>query len=81
MNRKELHDKIAEVSKTIFSYCIAKTSSREDAEELSQDIICELLKSAENIRDDKAFYAFMWGVAGNVYKQWYRKNSKTIPAN
>ena len=50
MNRKELHDKIVEVSKTIFSYCIAKTSRREDAEELSQDIICELLKSAENRR-------------------------------
>lgn len=76
MNRKELHDKIVEVSKTIFSYCITKTSTREDAEELSQDIICELLKSAENIRDDKAFYAFMWGVAGNVYKQWYRKKLK-----
>lgn len=76
MNRKELHDKIAEVSKTIFSYCIAKTSTREEAEELSQDIICELLKSGNNIRDDKAFYAFMWGVAGNVYKQWYKKKLK-----
>ncbi len=76
MNRKELHDKIAEVSKTIFSYCMAKTPTREEAEDLSQDILCELLKSAENIRDDRAFYSFMWGVAGNVYKQWYRKKLK-----
>ena len=76
MNRKELHEKIIEMSKTIFSYCIAKTSTREDAEELSQDIIYELLKSGNNIRDDKAFYAFMWGVAGNVYKQWYKKKLK-----
>ena len=68
MNRKELHEKIIEMSKTIFSYCIAKTHTRQDAEELSQDIIYELLKSGNNIRDDKAFYAFMWGVAGNVYK-------------
>ena len=76
MNIQELHDKIAEVSKTIFSYCMAKTPTREEAEDLSQDILCELLKSAENIRDDSAFYSFMWGVAGNVYKQWYRKRLK-----
>ncbi len=76
MNEIELHEKIAEVSKTIFSYCMTKTPTREEAEDLSQDILYELIKSAANIRDDKAFYAFMWGVAGNVYKQWYRKKLK-----
>ena len=76
MNEIELHEKIAEASKTIFSYCMAKTPTREEAEDLSQDILYELIRSAANIRDDKAFYAFMWGVAGNVYKQWYRKKLK-----
>lgn len=76
MTENELHEKITEVSKTIFSYCMAKTPTREEAEDLSQDILCALIKSAENIRDDRAFYAFMWGVAGNVYKQWYRKKLK-----
>ena len=76
MKETELHAKIADVSKTIFSYCMAKTPTREEAEDLSQDILFELLKSAENIRDDHAFYAFMWGVAGNVYNQWYRKKLK-----
>ena len=73
MTETELHEKITEVSRTIFSYCMAKTPTREEAEDLSQDILLALLRSAENIRDDRAFYAFMWGVAGNVYKQWYRK--------
>lgn len=76
MNEIDLSEKIVEVSKTIFSYCMAKTPTREEAEDLSQDILYELIKSAENIRDDKAFYGFMWGVAGNVYKQWYRKKLK-----
>lgn len=76
MNETELHEKITEVSKTVFSYCMLKTPTREEAEDLSQDILYELIKSAENIRDDKAFYAFMWGIAGNVYKQWYRKKLK-----
>lgn len=67
-----------EISKTIFSYCRAKTSSREDAEDLAQDIILELIKSSDSLRSDDAFYGFMWAVAGNVYKQWYRKKLKTV---
>ena len=73
---ENLNEKIADASKTIFSYCMAKTSSRMDAEDLCQDILCELVRSSENIRDSKAFYGFMWAVAGNVYKQWCRKKSK-----
>ena len=76
MNEIAYKEKIAEVSKTIYSYCVSKTSTREDAEDLSQDILLELAKSIKNIRDENAFYAFMWGIAGNVYKQWYRKKLK-----
>ena len=78
MDENWLHEKIAEISRTIYSYCRAKTPSQQDAEDLSQDILLELMKSVDNIRNDKAFYAFMWGVAGNVYKQWCRKKQKNI---
>ena len=76
MDENGLHEKIAETSRTIYSYCRAKTPSQQDAEDLSQDILLELMKSVDNIRNDKAIYAFMWGVAGNVYKQWCRKKQK-----
>ena len=73
MEKHELDSKIAEVSKSILSYCMARTSNQHDAEDLAQDILLELMRSAPNIRDDKAFYGFMWSVAGHVYKQWYKK--------
>ncbi|MBQ9121160.1 MAG: sigma-70 family RNA polymerase sigma factor [Clostridia bacterium] len=73
MNEKQRNEKIAEGSKTVFTYCMAKTSTREDAEDLSQDILCELIRSVGSLKDEKAFYGFMWAVAGNVYKQWCRK--------
>lgn len=76
MEKHELDSKISEVSKSILSYCMARTSNHHDAEDLAQDILIELMKSAQNIRDDKAFYGFMWTVAGNVYKQWYKKKLK-----
>jgi hypothetical protein len=71
---------ISEASKTIFSYCRARTSSKEEAEDLSQDIILELMKTRMSLRDDKAFYGFMWAVAGNVYKSWCKKRVKVNAA-
>lgn len=71
-----MRERIAEASRTIFSYCMARTPNREEAEDLCQDILCELVGSSSRLRDEGAFYAFMWAVAGNVYKQWCRKRVK-----
>ena len=77
--KKEESDKlIAEAAKIIFSYCRTRTSSKEEAEDLSQDILLELLKTQENLRDDRAFYGFMWAVARNVYKNWCKKHGRYI---
>ncbi len=76
MEKQELDERITEASKSIFSYCMARTFSRYDAEDLAQDILVEIYRSAANIRDGKAFYGFMWAVAGNVYRQWCRKRQQ-----
>lgn len=76
MEKKELDEKILEVSQTILSYCIAHTSNQYDAEDLAQEILLEIYKSSTNIRNDRAFYGFLWSVVGNVYKQWYRKRKR-----
>ena len=73
MEKKDLDFKISSAAKSLLSYCIMRTSSRFDAEDLAHDIILEMYKSSVNIRNDDAFYGFMWAVAGNVYKQWCRK--------
>ena len=54
MEKHELDEKIAEVSKTVLSYCMARTSDWHDAEDLAQEILYEITKSAPNIRDDRA---------------------------
>jgi RNA polymerase sigma factor (sigma-70 family) len=73
LKQEELDEKITAASKSILSYCVSRTSNGQDAEDLAQDILYEIIKSTANLRDDRAFYGFMWKVAGNVYKQWCRK--------
>jgi len=69
---------ITDAAKTIYTYCRTRTHSKEEAEDLSQDILLELLNTQGNLRDDKAFYGFMWAVVGNVYKNWCKKRKKSI---
>jgi len=74
---KEKSDRlITEAAKSIFTYCRSRTSLKEDAEDLTQDILLELLKTRDNLRDDRAFYGFMWAVAGNIYKNWCKKHKR-----
>ncbi len=76
MEKQDLDLKITEAARVIRSYCIARTSSQMEAEDLAQDIILEIYKSAANIRSSEAFYGFMWAVAGNVYRQWCKTKAK-----
>lgn len=76
MKKSELDKKITEVSKSVLSYCLARTSNAQDAEDLAQEILLKIMTSAQNLRNDEAFYGFMWAVAGNVFKDWLRKKSR-----
>ncbi len=76
MDKQELDRKTTDIAKTLLSYCAARTSDHFEAEDLAQTIILEIYKSADSLRDEKAFYGFMWAVAGNVYKGWCRDKAK-----
>lgn len=58
---------------TIFGYALRRTNNREDAEDLAQDILTELISSVHGIRNPQAYTGWMWAVAGNTYKRWLRK--------
>lgn len=66
-------DRIAAMSRTVYAWCAARTATAADAEDLSQDVLLEMLRAAPNLRDERAFYGFMWTVAAHVYRGWLRK--------
>jgi RNA polymerase sigma factor (sigma-70 family) len=71
-----VYEKTTECMRTIFAFCITRTSNRDEAEDLSQEIVKEVLKSANSLRDENAFYGWMWSIANNVYKGYLRKCKK-----
>ncbi|MBR4622430.1 MAG: sigma-70 family RNA polymerase sigma factor [Ruminococcus sp.] len=76
MDTAERREKIAQMSQSIFQYCLSRTSSYQESEDLSQEIILALFESIENLRDERAFYGFVWRTADNILKGWYRDRDK-----
>jgi RNA polymerase sigma factor (sigma-70 family) len=61
---------------SIFSFSLSRTNNATEAEDLSQQIITELLSSANSLKDINAFYGWMWSVAKNTYGKYSRKRAK-----
>lgn len=66
------NDRIAEMSRAVYAWCAARTATVTDAEDLSQEVLLEMLRAAPDLRDERAFYGFMWSVARHAYSSWVR---------
>ena len=76
MTDNEYREQIAQMSKTMFRYCLSRTSSYHDAEDLAQEILLISCKAGNSFPNEKAFYAFVWRTAENILRSWYRDNEK-----
>ena len=78
MEQKQISALVEENMKTIFAYSLSRVSHKEDAEDLAGDIILAILQSAPRIRDDNAFFGYIWGIAANTYKKYLRRKSRVL---
>lgn len=59
-----------ELLEATYGFCLKNLSNPDDAEELTQDIICEALKARGKSIDN--FYAWYWKMAKNRISRFYR---------
>jgi RNA polymerase sigma-70 factor, ECF subfamily len=58
----------------IFKFCRAISGNTEDAEDLIQDTILNVLENFDKIKDLSAFKSYMFSVASNLHKMKLRRN-------
>ncbi|MFQ8952554.1 MAG: RNA polymerase sigma factor [Oscillospiraceae bacterium] len=78
MEQATAYKKLQGCLKDIFAFSISKVYDKQDAEDLTQDIITEVLASVDRLENDSAFYGYMWRIAENVFKQYIRKKTPKI---
>lgn len=76
MNKTEcgrlLEQNLGKLYGRVFSRLYDKT----EAEDITNDIVCAVLSSVHSLKNDAAFYGFMWRIAENVLGSRLREKSK-----
>ena len=76
MENKEAARLISENLKTIYGYAFARLWDKNDVDDLTSEIVCAMLKSADKIKDDRSFWAFMWKVAENTFRSFIKRKNR-----
>ncbi len=58
---------------TIYGWSFSRLYDKAEAEDLTQDIIVNVLKSIDRLENDDAFYGFLWKIAENIFRARLRK--------
>ena len=67
---------ISDNLKNIYGYSFARLYDKDDVDELTQEIVYEVLRSANRIKDDEAFWGFLWKVAENTFRKFIKQKER-----
>ncbi len=76
MKRETAAQLLNENLKNIFAFSISNLFDKQEAEDLTNDIVVAVLSSVERLESDDAFYGFLWRVAENTLKKHIRKKNR-----
>lgn len=76
MTHTKVMEFVEENLKTIFAYSLSRVSNKEDAEDLTNDIVLAILQSADKLKNFDAFYGYVWAIAANTYKKFLQKRNR-----
>lgn len=62
----------------IYGYAVRNLYESGDAEDMAQDIVCEVLESIKNgnLNDDRAFWGYVWATAKNILRVYIRREEQ-----
>ncbi len=60
----------------IYGYAVRNIFDYGDAEDLAQEIVCEVLESVGNLNDDRAFWGYVWATAKNTLRVYIRREQQ-----
>ncbi|MBQ8387578.1 MAG: RNA polymerase sigma factor [Clostridia bacterium] len=60
----------------VYGYAVNHTYSREEADDLSQEILFTVVRELPKLKDENKFEPWLWGIASNVTKSFRRHMGK-----
>ena len=69
-------DIIEDYIEKVYGYAVNHTYSRDEADELSQEILLTVIRQLPKLRDERKFEPWLWGIAHNTTKAFSRSRGK-----
>ena len=69
MERNTAATLLKENLNAIFAFSLSRLYDKREAEDLTHDIVCEVLSSSHRLKNDGAFYGYMWKIADFTFKK------------
>ena len=76
MTKEQMEQIVLENMQKIYLYCVRRLGNATEAEDVASDVVVELLRSYAKVQNDDAVYGYVWAVAGNLCKNYWRRAKK-----
>lgn len=76
MDKKECGRRLEKNLDKLYGWAVSRLYDKSEAEDLTGDIICAVLSSVHTLKNDDAFYGFMWRIAENVLGSRIRRQRR-----
>ena len=73
MTSKRAAELLAQNLTAIYQYAFSRLYEKERADDLTSEIVCEILASAENLQREEAFWGYAWKIAENTFRRFIRR--------
>ena len=73
MTKEQMEQIVLDNMQKIYLYCVRRLGNTTEAEDVASDVVLELLRSYDKVKEDKAVYGYLWAVAENLCKNYWRR--------
>ena len=81
MDNKQAAKQISENLTSIYGYAFARLYDKNDVDDLTSEIVYEILRSSSKLKNESAFWAFVWKIAENTFRKFIRRKEHLEKAN
>lgn len=73
MTKEQMEQIVLANMQKIYLYCVRRLGNATEAEDVASDITVELLSSYQRVKDDEAVFGYLWTVADNLCRNYWRR--------
>ncbi len=86
MDETQVSDLISQNLTQIYGYAFGRLYNKDDVDELTSEIVYEIILSAKRLKSNTSFWAFAWKIAENTFRKFIKRKEFTkmlepLPAN